>query len=91
MEKKFASLIKTQTMKNLKETKYKKLKAYLKKKKNIDTWRAIELFGETRLSARIFDLKNKENWEFSYTDVNKKDRYGNTVYYRLYKLVSFPK
>jgi hypothetical protein len=78
-------------MKNLKETKYKKLKAYLKKKKTIDTWRAIELFGETRLSARIFTLKNKENWKFSHTDVNKKDRYGNTVYYRVYKLIAIPK
>jgi len=77
-------------MENLKETKYKKLKAYLKKKKNIDTWRAIELFGETRLSARIFTLK-KEKWEFTHTDVNKKDRYGNPVHYRVYKLVSFPK
>lgn len=82
---------KSKIMESLKETKYKKLKAYLKKKKTIDTWRAIELFGETRLSARIFDLKNKQNWEFTHTDVNKKDRYGNTVHYRLYKLVSFPK
>ena len=81
---------KSKTIESLKETKYKKLKAYLKKKKNIDTWRAIELFGETRLSARIFTLK-KEKWEFTHTDVNKKDRYGNTVHYRLYKLVSFPK
>jgi hypothetical protein len=82
---------KSKTIESLKETKFKKLKAYLKKKKNIDTWRAIELFGETRLSARIFDLKNKENWEFTHADVNKKDRYGNTVHYRLYKLLSFPK
>ena len=82
--------LKNQTIESLKETKYKKLKAYLKKKKDIDTWRAIELFGETRLSARIFTLK-KEKWEFTHTDVNKKDRYGNSVSYRLYKLVSFPK
>lgn len=82
---------KSKKMENPRETKFKKLKEYIKKKKNIDTWRAIELFGETRLSARIFDLKNKENWEFTHTDVNKKDRYGNTVHYRLYKLVSFPK
>jgi hypothetical protein len=82
--------LKNKKMESLKETKYKKLKAYLKKKKDIDTWRAIELFGETRLSARIFTLK-KEKWEFTHTDVNKKDRYGNTVHYRLYKLVSFPK
>jgi len=81
---------KPKTMESLKETKYKKLKAYLKKKKDIDTWRAIELFGETRLSARIFNLK-KEKWEFTHSDVNKKDRYGNSVNYRLYKLVSFPK
>lgn len=91
MEKKFASLIKNQKMENPRETKFKKLKEYIKKKKTIDTWRAIELFGETRLSARIFDLKKKDNWEFTHTDVNKKNRYGNTVHYRLYKLVSFPK
>jgi hypothetical protein len=82
--------LKNQKMENPKETKYKKLKTYLKKKRTIDTWRAIELFGETRLSARIFTLK-KEKWEFTHTDVNKKDRYGNSVSYRLYKLVSFPK
>ena len=91
MEKKFASLIKNQKMENPRETKFKKLKEYIKKKKTIDTWRAIELFGETRLPARIFILKNTYKWEFTHTDVYKKDRYGNPSHYRLYKLVSFPK
>jgi hypothetical protein len=73
-----------------KETKYSNLKKYLIKKRSITTWDAISLFGETRLSARIFNLKN-EGWTFKDFYLSRKDRLNNTSTYKVYTLLSYPK
>jgi hypothetical protein len=73
-----------------KQTKFSELKKHLIKKKSITSWEAITLFAETRLSARIFILKDK-GWEFEDKMLTKKDKYGNATTYKLYKLLSYPK
>ena len=73
-----------------KVTKQSKIKAHLLKKKSLTSNEAWELFGETRLSARIFDFKKKLNWEFKNTDITKNDRYGNKTTFRKYTLISTP-
>lgn len=60
---------------------------YLKKtKKGITSLEAIEMFGATRLSAIIFDLKDrgyiiKDNFEECI------DRFGNTARYKRYWII----
>lgn len=53
---------------------------------SITSWEAIEKFGETRLSAVIFNLKKKYNiadmWE------EGKDRNGNPCRWKRYKIIS---
>ena len=62
---------------------------YLKRvKKGITSLEAIEMFGATRLSAIIFDLRGKgyiikDNFE------ECVDRFGNTSRYKRYWLVGY--
>ena len=62
------------------------LECLKKTKKGITSLEAIEMFGATRLSAIIFDLKDrgyiiKDNFE------ECVDRFGNTARYKRYWLV----
>ena len=62
-----------------------KLTKYLLSGKTITSLEAFKLFGETRLSARIFDLKNKykiaDTWE------ETVDRFGNPCKYKRYAII----
>ena len=55
---------------------------YLKKHKTITSMQAIEMFGATRLSAIIFQLRKK--YLINTLRVEIVDRYGRNCYYGKY-------
>lgn len=55
---------------------------YLKKHKTITSMQAIEMFGATRLSAIIFQLRKK--YVINTLRVEIVDRYGRNCYYGKY-------
>lgn len=63
------------------------IKKYLIRYKKISSWKAIQLFGCTRLSAKIFDLRC-QGWEIRSVPVSKKNRYGLPVTFTEYHLIS---
>lgn len=52
---------------------------------SITSMEAINLFGATRLSAIIFNLR-KKGYNITSIDKTTKDRYGHTVPYAEYRL-----
>lgn len=58
---------------------------YMQENKSITSWEAIEKFGATRLSAIIFNLKDKYN--ITATREEFIDRYGNKSHYARYTLL----
>lgn len=59
---------------------------YLKKhKKGITSIEAFELFGVTRLSAVIFELRKK--YEIYSERTEGKNRYGEKVWFSTYRLI----
>lgn len=59
--------------------------AHLQKHGSITPWEAIELFGCTRLGARIWDLKH-DGHDIRTTMETGKDRYGEPTRYARYTL-----
>jgi hypothetical protein len=57
----------------------------MQENKSITSWEAIERFGATRLSAIIFNLKDKYN--IKTTREEFVDRYGNKSHYARYTLL----
>jgi hypothetical protein len=58
---------------------------HLKKHKNITTWESFELYGITRLSAKIYNLK-KAGYNFSTEWIKKRNRYGRMIEFKKYIL-----
>lgn len=58
---------------------------YLKEKGSITSWEAIKEFGNTRLSASIFLLR-EEGYNIETTFENAKNRYGDKISYAKYIL-----
>ena len=58
---------------------------HLKEKGNITSWEAIQKYGATRLSAIIFNLKDK-GYEINTLMIDGKDRFGNESRYAKYVL-----
>lgn len=56
---------------------------------SISTIEAISLFGCTRLSARIWDLRH-EGWSITSEPASNKNRYGNTSNFAVYRLEATP-
>lgn len=56
---------------------------YLEEKGSITSYEAFNLFGCTRLSAKIFNLK-KRGYKISSVDEVTKNRYGNTCTFSRY-------
>lgn len=69
----------------MKEPRCKRILDYLKKYKTLTSLEAIKIFGETRLSARIYDFK-KEGYIFETKDIRVPTRDGWT-YVAQYKLI----
>lgn len=57
---------------------------HLKSKKTITSWQAINLYKATRLSAIIFNLKNK-GMKIESIGMEKKEDDGSTTRYTVYK------
>ncbi len=53
-----------------------KIREHLTKHGSITSWKAIELYGCTRLSAKIFDLRNK-GWIIDTQMIEVKNRFGD--------------
>lgn len=59
---------------------------YLEKHERITSLEAVEKLGNTRISATVFNLRNK-GYDIT-TEIEKgKNRYGDKVEYGVYKLV----
>lgn len=70
----------------IKETKKSKVLKHLREKGSITSIQAFELYGATRLSGIIFDLK-KEGYNIKTKDTDAVDRYGNKCTFANYILV----
>jgi len=64
-------------------TKTGQVKAHLKRYGSITSLKAIEKYGATRLSAIIFNLRDK-GWDIKTIDISSKDRNGNKVTFAKY-------
>ena len=61
--------------------------AHLERFGSITTWESFELYGDTRLSDKIYRLK-QENYEFDEKWITKVNRYGAKVTFKKYILKS---
>ena len=68
------------------ETKIAKVKEHLMSGKSITSWEAIQLYGCTRLSAVIFELKNRHGLTISSELITE-----DGVHYSKYSLKADPK
>ena len=71
--------------KDNKVSQVKLIAEHLIKYGSISSIEAIELFGCTRLSARIWDLRH-EGWPISSEMATTKNRYGHTTNVAVYRL-----
>ena len=69
-----------------KPTQCDKIISYIKEFGSITAYEAFIDLGITQLAARIFELKRK-GYEFETEMKHKKNRYGETVHFKAYKLV----
>ena len=58
---------------------------YLKEFGSITSWEAIKEFGATRLSAIIYNLRNK-GYNITSRFSSAKNRYGDKVQFAIYEL-----
>jgi len=68
-------------------TKHQQVKKHLFEKGTIDSWTAIELFGATRLSAIIFNLR-KEGYNILSIPQSSYDKNQELCNYTTYKLIT---
>lgn len=59
---------------------------HLLEKGTITTWEAFTIYGITRLSAKIYELRNKYN--ITSVSTTKKNRYGHYCTYSTYTLIN---
>lgn len=67
----------------MEKTKTSEVLRHLQEHGSITSLEAIELFGATRLSAIIFNLR-RAGYDISTETVGAKDRYGHAVNYAKY-------
>lgn len=60
---------------------------YLEENNSITTYETFTELFITRLSARIYDLKEKYNCKFKEEWITKKNRYGKTCSFKKYILI----
>ena len=71
------------------KSKTKKVLDHLIEKGSITSWEAINLYGATRLSAIIFNLRKKGHL-ISTVDILETDRYGDDVKFAKYYFAKQP-
>ena len=67
------------------ETQKQLIEKHLLEKGNITSWEAFEIYGITRLSAKIHILR-KENYKITSVSTTRKNRYGHICTYSTYTL-----
>ena len=60
------------------------IKTHLIEQGNITSWEAIELYGATRLSAIIYNLRYKHGMDIRNQTIKFTDRFGNKSHYDKY-------
>lgn len=68
-------------------TKTDKVKNHLLEKKTITSWEAIQLYRATRLSAIIYNLRNKYNMQIATIEKTGIDEDGRKYPYAEYRLM----
>ena len=58
---------------------------HLKDYETITSWEAIQWYGVTRLSAKIYNLR-KQGYKISNETMTLRNRYGKLVHFDKYKL-----
>lgn len=58
---------------------------FMKDTGSITSWQAIQQFGITRLSAKIFNLR-REGYEITNKTIFSKNRYGEPIHFVEYQL-----
>ena len=61
------------------------IEQHLKENGSITTWEAYEIFGITRLSDKIYQLR-KMGYNISSNNTTAKNRYGHKVTFSTYRL-----
>jgi hypothetical protein len=67
------------------ETHYDRILRHLKDFGSITSWDAFEDYGNTRLSATIFSLR-QDGYNIKSEKIGRKNRYGKMVYFAKYTL-----
>ena len=70
----------------IKMNKTKAIMQHLQEYGQINTWVAIKEYGATRLSAIIYNLRNRYGMKISNQTIIFMDRYGNKSHYDNYIL-----
>jgi len=60
------------------------IQLHLIEKGSITSWEAIQLYGATRLSAIIYNLRNQRNMDIRTERVEFTDRFGSKASYAKY-------
>ena len=66
-------------------THYKRILKHLQDFGHITSWQAIEEYGNTRLSATIFNLR-QDGYNIKSETIYTKNRYGDPTHYTKYTL-----
>jgi hypothetical protein len=77
----------TQENTTIRTTKTNQVKKNLIEKGKIDSWTAIELYGATRLSAIIYNLRRR-GFNIDSQTISVKDRNGNICNFAVYVLIN---
>lgn len=72
-------------MSQKKLTQKERILQHLKKYGSITTWESFELYGDTRLSDKIYRLK-KDGYNFDEEWIKKTNRFGDPVDFKKYIL-----
>ena len=73
-------------MANRKPSQASRLLDYLKRFGSVTTWEAFQELGITRLSARIFEIKER-GYLIKTESITSKNRFGEPVHFNKYSLV----
>lgn len=66
-------------------TQKERILEHLKKYGSITTWESFELYGDTRLSDKIYQLK-KDGYSFGEEWIKKENRFGKQIEFKKYIL-----
>lgn len=71
-------------------TQKQRILEHLQKYGSITSLESFQLYGDTRLSDKIYRLR-KDNYQFEEEWIEKKNRFGETVRFKKYILAGYQK